>query len=269
MFLIFNGTLSPVEQPLLPAGDGLAAYGFGLFETLAAYQGRPFQFEAHYRRLREGAARLGLTCPKEEALWSAMGTLLEKNGLQDAARARLRLTLSSPGPGKESWWLEATSPPAHAGEAVVYTDPALVRNERSLLVGLKCTQGGDSLLAQRLAREQGGDEALFCNTRGELCEGAWSNLFVKIEGQWCTPPLDSGCLPGITRATVLGLFAELGLAAQERPVPASLLDRIEAAFLTSSLREIQPVARLGGRALDQPSEIARLQAAYRQQTEIT
>jgi branched-chain amino acid aminotransferase len=141
------------------------------------------------------------------------------------------------------------------------------RNERSPLAGLKTVNYGDNAVAQRRARAAGADEALFANTRGELCEGTWSNVFVLVDGQWSTPPLSSGCLPGITRGVVLELFAELGLPVTESTRSIEGLDRVESAFLTSSLREIQPIAVMDGRELRPSMAVEDLRAAFRGRVE--
>ena len=75
-----------------------------------------------------------------------------------------------------------------------------VRNERSAVAGLKTTSYAENVVALAYAKERGAIEAVFANTRGELCEGTGSNVFVVRDGVVWTPPLDSGCLAGITRA---------------------------------------------------------------------
>ncbi|HRQ90601.1 MAG TPA: aminotransferase class IV, partial [Bacteroidia bacterium] len=205
----------------------------------------------------------GLRCPEDAALLSAADEILAANGLRDADLARVRITLSSPADGSESWWVEATPPPPHPPEAAVVTGP-FVRNERSPLAGLKTVNYGENIVALRAAREAGADEALFQNTRGELCEGTWSNVFVRVADRWLTPPLDSGCLPGITRQLVIALFRELGIGIEESTLLIDEVNRVESGFLTSSLREIQPISTLDGRTLLAAPEIRALQASYRQ-----
>lgn len=265
--LVRNGEVHPTGLPLLSADDGLAAYGLGAFETLAAYRGRLFLVESHLARLRHAAGILRLPCPEDVAWRESMDAALAANQLQTADKARIRLTLSSPTDRSPSWWVEANLPPPHPPAARAVTGSDFVRNERSPLAGLKSTHCGDSILAQRFAHAAGADEALFANTRGELCEGAWSNVFVKLDGRWFTPPLESGCLPGVTRALVLDLFHELGIEAEEAPLPINRLDEVESAFLTSSLREIQPLSAIDGRGLAIPTLLSDLQAAYRRRTE--
>jgi branched-subunit amino acid aminotransferase/4-amino-4-deoxychorismate lyase len=137
-----------------------------------------------------------------------------------------------------------------------------LRNERSALAGLKTINYGENVVALRLAGADGADEALFGNTGDKLCEGTWSNVFLYRDGTWRTPPLTSGCLPGVTRALVLELFRELGVPVKDVVIPLSELPFSEAAFLTSSLREIQPVSAIDGRELPEPSDLPRLRAAF-------
>ena len=72
-----------------------------------------------------------------------------------------------------------------------------------------------------------------------------------------------GCRPGIARGVVLELFAELGLPVTESTRSIDGLDRVESAFLTSSLREIQPVAVMDGRELRPSMAVVDLRAAFR------
>jgi para-aminobenzoate synthetase/4-amino-4-deoxychorismate lyase len=92
--------------------------------------------------------------------------------------------------------------------------PALAGPVRVLLAD-RPTDAGDVLLrhkttaresydaAWRAAEAQGAFDMLFCNTRGELTEGARSNVFLKLRGRWYTPPLDAGLLPGVMRTVLL------------------------------------------------------------------
>ena len=78
-----------------------------------------------------------------------------------------------------------------------------VRNERAATAGLKTTSYAENVIALAHAKERGALEAVFGNTRGELCEATGSNVFVVVDGVLRTPPLDSGCLAGITRELLL------------------------------------------------------------------
>ena len=93
-----------------------------------------------------------------------------------------------------------------------------VRNERSATAGLKTTSYAENVVALDRAHAEGGSEALFANTRGELCEGTGSNVVVVVDDELVTPPLSSGCLAGITRELLLEWAADEGLRpARGRP----------------------------------------------------
>lgn len=259
--LIHNGVLRDAGSACLLVTDGAIVCGQGVFETLAAYEGKPFLVQAHLNRLRHAASVLDLRCPTDADLIGAMDAALTANGLQASAKARLRITLTSP-PGGLSWFVEASLPPRHPEAAKVITIP-FARNERGALAGLKTINYGENVVALNLARLAGADEAIFGNTRDELCEGTWANVFVYRDGQYLTPPLSSGCLPGVTRALVLDLCRDLGLGGRECAIPLPSLSGIDGAFLTSSLREIQRISSVDGRELAEPPGFSRLKEAFR------
>ena len=113
------------------------------------------------------------------------------------------------------------------------------------------------MLAGRLARERGFDEALLVTPHGRVLEAPTASLFyVADDGVLCTPPLDDHILASITRGAVLELTG-----AQERPVARDELLGCEEAFLASTTREVQPVAAIEDRELRAPGERTRAAAA--------
>ena len=82
---------------------------------------------------------------------------------------------------------------------------------------------------------------------GFVTEGASSNLFTVREGVLSTPPLQAGILAGVTRALVLGLARTLEMPVREQPLPLAALDAADEAFLTSTVREVLPLVRVGDR----------------------
>ncbi len=123
------------------------------------------------------------------------------------------------------------------------------RNERSAVAGAKTTSYAENVVALDHAHGRGAHEAIFANTRGELCEGTGSNVFVAVDGVLVTPPLSSGCLAGITRELLLEWATKEGLPVEERDVPLEVLATAEDVLLTSSTRDAQPVAVVDGREL--------------------
>jgi branched-chain amino acid aminotransferase len=242
------------EARISPFDHGLLT-GDGVFETLRVYRGEPYCWRRHYERLARSASGMGLAIPPSEALRRAALEVIDANGLTDA---RLRITLTGgPSPlGSERGRVTPTlilaaselPPPGPATPLEVVTVP-WPRNERGALSGLKTISYGENVRALAVAKEAGAGEAIFANTRGELCEGTGTNVFVVTAGVLRTPPEESGCLVGVTRALILDLADRLAIAAEEVTLPLTAVATADEAFLTSSTRELQPISAVDGNPL--------------------
>jgi branched-chain amino acid aminotransferase len=245
-----NGELLAAGDAAVPALDHGVTVGDGVFETLRVYDGQPFAVRRHLDRLERSAKGLGFSVPSRDLLERALHEVVSASRLSSA---RVRLTVTSGtgplGSGRLDGECDCTVVAAVASlEPVgpvtdVITVP-WVRNERSALAGLKTTSYAENVVALARAHEAGASEALFANTRDELCEGTGTNVFVVVDGRLLTPPLSSGCLAGITRELVLECTD-----AVEETLPYDVLVDVNELFLTSSTREVQAVAHIDGRAL--------------------
>ena len=253
--------ISPMDHGLL-TGDGV-------FETLRVYGGVPFAWTRHLERLGRSAGALGLVPPDGAALRAAAAAVIEANGLPEA-RLRITVTGGVAPLGSERGAVPPTVVIA-SGEMRPWPPTAdvvvvpWVRNERGATAGLKTTSYAENVRALAYAHERGAGEAIFPNTQDLLCEGTGSNVFVVVDGALGTPPLSSGCLAGVTRGLVLALCDRIGLRCAEHDLPVDALANADEAFLTSSTREVHPIAHVDGAALlAAPGPItARLQAAWR------
>jgi branched-chain amino acid aminotransferase len=125
-----------------------------------------------------------------------------------------------------------------------------LRNDRRALD--PATKSGNYLnnvLGLAEAKARGATDCVMRNAAGFLTEASTSNLFARIDGVWCTPPLDAGILAGVTRAHLLEFLPRHGERVEERPLTAPDLQEAEEMFLSSSLRDIAPVTHLDGRSL--------------------
>jgi branched-chain amino acid aminotransferase len=241
-----NGSLVASDEPHLSAFDHGVLVGDGVFETLGVYGGVPFAWTRHDARLRRSAEGLGLTVPDAAVLREAANSVLAANRIVDG---RLRVTVtggpsplgSERGDGPPTVILAAAPARPRRGEEAVVTVP-WPRNERGATAGLKTVSYAENVRALALAHERGATEAVFANTRGELCEATGSNVFVAVNGVVCTPPPGAGCLLGVTRALVLELGPVAGVPVEERALPLEALAASEEAFLTSSTREVVAIA---------------------------
>lgn len=230
-FVYLNGEL---VQPSV-FDPGLLA-GHGLFETIRVQAGKPLALRYHFERFANTAPRLGLEVPPETELTKAIDQMLSGNKVADA---RLRITLTGVNGERPTLWLTTTPLPDYKPTAKVMTVP-WTRNENSALAGIKSLSYGENIAALNYAKEHGADEAVFTNTKGHLCEGATTNLFIMSGDKVLTPPLSSGCLPGTARRKVLELS---GIPSIEKDLTMPV-DNIEFAFLTSSLRRVQPICQI-------------------------
>lgn len=254
-FVYLNGKLlAEAEARISPFDHGLTT-GDGVFETLRIYEGRAFAIRRHWERLKRSATALGIDAPELGSLREGIEQVIAAN---QTGGGRLRITLTAgPAPlGSEkgeapATLLLASSPMPTISEWAKLVVVPYRRNEQGALSGHKSTSYGENVVALARAKHEGGTEAIFGNTSGELCEGSGSNIFLVEDGTVLTPPLSSGCLPGITRALVLELCQQLSIPFREEPIPLKALNEGREAFLTSTLKEVQPVVSVDGKALGQ------------------
>lgn len=250
-----NGVVGPADTLAISPLDHGLLVGDGVFETLRVYGGVPFAWRRHLERLERSAAGLGLGVPAIAMLREQSDEIIAANALVDA---RLRITITGgPAPlGSERALVPSTVVVAASAltpwppTADVVTVP-WPRNERGATAGLKTISYADNVRALAYAHEHGAGEAIFANTRDELCEATGSNVFVVTAGELQTPPADSGCLLGVTRALVLELAAAEGIPHRETALPFTAIRDGDEAFLSSTTREVQSIAHVDGTALPQ------------------
>src|SRR5512136_112655 len=260
-----NGRLVPRFEAKLSPFDHGFLYGYGLFETMRAYDGHIFRLDAHITRLRCSAESIGLahsiltTEEGKQSLKAACVATLEANELTDA---RIRLTVSA-GEGAMTPDLSTCSNPTIliSARSLVPLPPEkyetgfkaavsfLRRNSQSPLSRLKSTCYMENVLARTTARAAGYDEAIFLNEQGYLAEGSTTNIFLVSRGELITPCFESGVLSGITRDAVLEIARTSNLKATERWVESAELIEAEEAFLTNSILELVPLVSVEGRLI--------------------
>ncbi len=202
-----------------------AAPGFSLFETMHATRAGCRLLESHLARLSASAEALGF-------VFHGVAVRAEVVAVCTAFEAgtdyRLRVTLDAGGN------VQLTS-----ARVAPLSQPV-----RLLLSPLRMP-ADDPLLAHKTtlrrvydegwqrAESVGAFDTLFFNERGELTEGGRSNVFVRIDGRWRTPPLSSGLLPGVMRAQLL---ADPAWDAIEQPLTLSDLRCAEEICVCNALR---------------------------------
>lgn len=259
-----NGHVLPVGEATVSVLDHGFTVGDGVFETLKIIDGLPFAPTRHIARLRRSAAAMALLDPDPELVAAAMGDAIAANREEIGPLGRLRITYTSgSGPlgsdrGEGPPTLAAVAVPARPWPpTTTVVTVGWPRNERGPLAGVKSTSYAENAIALERAKRQGASEALLCNTRGELCEGTGSNVFLIKDGVVLTPPVDSGCLAGVTRGLVCEWFD-----VRQRTLLPSDLGEADEIFITSSTRDIHPVTAVDGRALAAGPVARRLAAQF-------
>jgi len=249
------GRWGPPGELSLPLDDRGLLLADGLFETVLVEGGEPQLLERHHARWRQGAALLGMTPPPDlERVEGLAAEAVARSGILSGA-LRLNWTRGSGGRGLElpdalqdgRFWLQLTACRPLFSPAAVIVSPTERRCASSLLSRIKTFAYGSAIQARRQARAAGADDALLQSTAGGLCCGTVATLLVRRAGRWLTPPLASGCLPGVMRARAL----ELGLVIEaEQPIEAAWLrdGTAEAALLLNSLG-CRPLAACDGHPL--------------------
>lgn len=248
-----NGALVPAEEAKVSAFDRGFMRGDGLFETMRAYGGRVFRLDEHLARLDHGLEVLRFPVRSADLnLKEAVQETLRASGLE-SARVRAQVTR---GIGSTGFTAQSESAPTVVVSVQPITEPPrplkvivsrIRRDELSPLAGIKTINYVPSILARMEAEEAGADDAIMLNYAGLVAEGCASNVFLVCSGALLTPDLDSGVLPGITRQVVLEIAADLPVPAAEKPIEPALLASADEIFLTSSTREIAPVATINGK----------------------
>jgi len=286
-----DGALVPPARALVSVFDRGFLYGDSVYEVVRTCGGRPFELAAHLVRLGRSAARIGLS-PR----WDAQRTAAEVERTLEAAGGE-----DPPDPEAAPWNVAERYVRVimTRGAGELGLDPALAVDPRAIvivtplhgpparayregvklaIVGVRHAPPGatdpsaktgarvDYVLAVRDARAAGAHEALLLDARGFATEGASSNVFAVRGGRLATPPLAAGILEGVTRGVVLGLARQMGIPVEETSLRPEELEAAEEVFITSTVREILPVVRLGDRRVGagRPGAVtARLHEAFR------
>ena len=261
-----NGRISDAAHAIISVFDHGFLYGEGVYETLRTYNGVPFLFDRHMRRLRHSAAMLSLPVPLSDTdIQARFVETMSAAGLGDArgGEAHIRLLLTR-GVGELSYDPSACPTPSvvvivkrHvAPDAAVFekgVNVALVEVVRnhpaSVNPIIKSNNLLNSALAMQEALRRGAYEGVMRNYRGELAECTTANLFIVKGGTALTPPLDAGLLAGITREFLFEIGGESGVPVREQTLRDADLLGADEAFLTSTLRELVPITSVDSHAI--------------------
>jgi branched-chain amino acid aminotransferase len=271
-FLLHNDDIRDTGAQDLSAGQVGLLNGWGVFSTIRVYDGVMFAWERHWARMHADAARMRVPFPPEQA-WLAerLHRLIEANKAFDAT---LRVAVirnrggmfEGPGPMREFDVVAFTADVNRWGSSVKLGLVPNARHAASEFAGTKNLSWSENLALYERAHEQGLDEVVLLNERGEVSECTSANIFaVFLNAQdlnsqaaevW-TPPLASGCLPGVTRALLLEEIPVPGVKISEKTLRPADLEGADEVFITSTTRELLPVVSVQGLNINVPGDPAR------------
>ncbi len=255
-----NGRVTDQEHAVISVFDHGFLYGEGVYETLRTYEGQPFLFDRHMRRLRASAAMIHLDVPLPDAEIDArFRSTMNAAGLgTDGREAYLRILVTRgvgdltydpaacPTPGVVIIAKPHVDAPREAyeeGVTVALVD--IVRNHPgSVNPVIKSNNLLNNAMAMQEAYRRGAFEGVMRNYRGELAECTTANLFIVTDGAVITPPMTAGLLGGLTREFVFEIGRDAGITVREAVLRDEDLLGADEAFLTSTTREIVPIVKV-------------------------
>ena len=267
--VLHNDTIPEVSDASLSPGQvGLLA-GWGVFTTLKVTEGVLFAFERHWARISRDAAAFRVALPPDsEAVRRRLLDLVEANGAYDST---LRLVIvrndgsmwAGPSNGRKSDLIALTADSKEWSDQVKLKYVPNARHAGCEFAGTKILSWAMNLTWIESAQKQGFDEVILLNERGEVAECTSANIFVAQGNRVFTPPLRSGCLPGITREILLGEIQVPGIEVRERTLMPADLENADEVFITSTTRDLLSVVRIEDRAVAHEGRICgQLKAAF-------
>lgn len=255
-----NGRLLDQEHAVISVFDHGFLYGEGVYEVVRTYEGIPFLFDRHMRRLRASGDRIHLGLGiSDDALEQRCVETMRAAGLGSPGRDAYIRILITRGIGEISYDPKSCPEPSIVvivkphnevpastyAQGITVSLVGVVRNHPGTVNPLiKSNNLLNNALGQQEAMRKGGVEAIMRNYRGEIAECSQSNIFIVKDGVVLTPPADAGLLVGITRDFLFEVAAELGVPMREQVILDQDLFGADEVFLTSTTKEVVPIVRI-------------------------
>jgi branched-chain amino acid aminotransferase len=251
-FVFHNDKVLPVEEVRLSPGQAGLLNGWGLFTTIRIHEGIPFAFERHWSRLERDAERTRCPFPfSPETVRGQLATLLHANNVLEGA-ARIYTIYNQVGFWRSNENLPRVDLLLCSADLPSYHEPSRLglrefgRYAASPLAGVKVLSWLDNVWNYYEAQQAGFDEVVLLNERGEVAECTAANIFCVRAGRVSTPPLNSGCLSGITRSVLLEIGATVGVEVKEAVLRPEDLYAADEVFISSTNRSMLGVSEING-----------------------
>lgn len=274
--LLYNHEIRLSSDLFLSPGQVGLLNGWGVFSTIKVVDGVLFAFARHWARMRRDAEAMRVMFPwSPDELEESLLRLVEAN---EAWNSTLRVTIcrnrgtmwAGPVPATEIDLFAFTADRADWGRAVHLGIVPHARYSASRFAGTKVMSWAMNLIWYEEAHTAGLDEVILLNEHDEVSELTSANIFAAFDDEVITPPLkSSGCLPGITRELLLEQIRVDGIIVKEGVLTLDDLNRADGLFISSSTRDLLPVASVEGLSIGSDDRLRRLllpaYRAYEQQ----
>jgi branched-chain amino acid aminotransferase len=263
-FVFHNDRLLPIEEVRLSPGQAGLLSGWGLFTTLHIFDGEPFAFERHWKRLERDATRTHCPFPFEaNRVLGHLHEVIRANQVKEGC-ARIYVVYNQGGHWRSDEKFPKVDLILYSTDLPAYREPARLalrehgRHAASPLAGVKVTSWLNNVWNLYEAQQGGFDEVVLLNERGEVAECTAANIFCVRSGRVQTPPLASGCLEGITRSILLEIGPKAGVVCEETTLRPEDLYSAEEVFISSTNRNLLGVEEVAGhRIASAPGAVTR------------
>jgi branched-chain amino acid aminotransferase len=270
-YILHNDSICAADERVLATGQVGFLNGWGVFSTIRVARGVLFEYERHFARMKRDAKLMRVPFPGDaDGLEQRLLRLVERNEANDAT---LRLAVvrnrgglfEGPNLASDFDLVAFTTGLNNWGTGVNLGVVPQARHAASRFAGVKFTSWAINLTLYEEAHDRGFDEVVLLNERGEVSECTSANIFMAKDGDVWTPPLDSGCLAGVTRDVLLSEIRVPGIHVGEKALTLSDLEAADEVFITSTTRDLLPVLSIEGIRVRREGRIREfLQAAFTQ-----
>jgi branched-chain amino acid aminotransferase len=273
-FILHNDDIREASDKLLSPGQVGLLSGWGVFSTIKVIDGVLFAFERHWARMTRDAALMRVPLPADPArVENNLLRLVEKNR---ASLSTMRVVVvrnrggmwEAPDQTRASDLIAFTADIKEWGDSVKLNYVRQARHAASVFAGTKILAWAMNLTWLEDAQTHGFDEVILLNERDEVAECTSANIFAAKGNEVSTPPITSGCLPGITRELLLSEVHASGVRVTEKVLTPADLETADEVFITSTTRDLLPVSLIGLRSIPNSGHTREaLQAAFSKYTD--